>query len=228
MSNGYFVIEGCDCSGKTTLINNVSTELSKRNIKNIQTKHPGCTPLGSVLRKLTKDPEYLEPLFNMANGQLQVDSFSVQALMMIDHQKFITDILIPELNQDTIVLADRSNFISSIVYGAAEGLSPSDLQRVHQLCVSPEPTLVILLSLPWEEIAKRKSSRSGNDRFEDAGNGFMKTVHGYYDNLNTIPKEFAALLDNYVSRPKIVKISSEGSPESLTAQVVELILMHAG
>ena len=159
----YIVFEGVDFCGKTTASTFVNEILeSTDEITSVLTKHPGATPLGQHLRHLVKTPETI-------NEAIEIDGVSAQVLMMVDQICFINTILRPELDKGSIVLADRSNFVSAIAYGIPEGVSPAQLNKLFQLVNSPSPDRIFILKAPWEILKERMGSRSGPDRFEDHG-----------------------------------------------------------
>jgi thymidylate kinase len=49
---GYVVFEGIDSVGKSTLVNNLKPRYKNATF----TSHPGATPLGRILRRLSKYP----------------------------------------------------------------------------------------------------------------------------------------------------------------------------
>lgn len=212
MLGPYIVFEGPDCAGKTTLLKNVNNIVRSR-YPSIVTKHPGATPLGQHLRKLVKTPEEIDK-------NIIIDPMSVQLFMMVDQISFVETILKKELTNGKIVFADRCNLISAIVYGLTEGLNIADLNNMYNLVKSPRPDKVFILSLPVEEVERRRKIRhTGADRFEDQGIEFLKSICEAYDNLLTINQEISILLNGFVPLGNITHIDAT-KPEELLAEEV--------
>lgn len=219
--SGYFVIEGHDMVGKTTLINNVHKALQDKQLPSIATYHPGATPLGKVLRKLVKTPDDFEYI---SQHEIKIDPLSAQTLMFIDHMCFIETVLKPNLADDKIVLADRSNYISGIVYGISEGVSINSLNKIFQLIKSPVPNKVFILQIPIDEAMARYEQREKiKDRFEDCGRSFMEKVSSVYNGLTTSSQDVLMLLTSYVPLDNIIYLDATQSPEELTKIVVNII-----
>lgn len=214
----YIVFEGVDFCGKTTAITNVHNILQDMpEITSLLTKHPGATPLGQHLRRLVKTPWTF-------SHDIEIDSVSAQLLMMIDQICFINTILTPELEGGTIVLADRSNFVSAIAYGISEGVSCAQLNKLFQLVESPSPDRIFILRAPWEVITQRATKDGrGPDRFEDRGHAYLQKVANIYDTLKTRP-ELLVLLSDYVPIEHIVYLDATESPEAIAKRVVSEIL----
>jgi len=144
MSGLYVIFEGNDGAGKTTTMTAVAEEMKRRypNFDPILTHHPGSTPLGSYLRKLVKFPEQIDP-------NIRIDDLSRQMLYMVDTVSFIRTLLEPALEQNKAIFADRSSFISALVYGLADGLSLHDITRLFDIITPPKANRLYVLQCPW-------------------------------------------------------------------------------
>lgn len=221
----YIVFEGHDYVGKSTLTAKVTERLQDNNITTVPTHHPGATPLGRHLRKLVKDPGFFQ--HESDTEYIQVDPMSAQTLMMVDQICFIETILKPELDKGNTVLADRSNFISCIAYGIAEGLDIPRINKLLQLAKSPTPDKVYILQIPWEVAKERGSEKEKSrtkDRFEDAGDNFMRRVADIYDNLTTMNPEILILLTDFVPIERVTYIDATSNPNQLADQVTQDII----
>ena len=211
----YIVFEGADFVGKTTVAGLVEDQLRVLDPPVTLTKHPGATPLGQHLRKLVKTP-------HVFNDKIEVDPMSAQILMMVDQICFINTMLTPKLNNREIVLADRSNFISCIAYGLAEGLKTTMLNRLFQLADSPAPDKVFILQAPWEVRADRYGDREKfRDRCDEQGEEFHEKVAHIYDNLLTLNPEIVVLLSGFVPIENITRPAEEIAKQ-LVDRIVEV------
>lgn len=175
----YFIFEGSDGVGKTTMTSLVYKYLINRfnEERVVYTRHPGSTKVGQELRHLVKH----------ADEDVIIDSKTERMIMACDNCAFIEQILRPAMEQNKIVVADRSNFISDYPYGMASGVDPSMMDRIHKIFGSvPKADLAIIYRCPWE-IAKTRMFGDIEDgqklkcRIESRGDEYFEKVISHYD-----------------------------------------------
>lgn len=175
----YIIFEGNDGVGKSTTMKAVAerVKIERPDSDIILTHHPGSTPLGAHIRQLVKFPNKIDPNINL-------DEYSRQLLYMVDTINFIKTLLIPSLEQGKIVFADRSSFISSIVYGLADGLSLAQISRLLDLITPPRADKLFILQCPWQ-IAKSRitKTRTELDHYDQKQAEFFERVERTYDTL---------------------------------------------
>ncbi len=179
MNGMYVIFEGNDGAGKTSTMTAVAEEMKRRypNFDTILTHHPGSTPLGKHLRKLVKYPEQID-------SNIQIDDLSRQMLYMVDTISFIKSLLQPSLERGTTVLADRSSFISALVYGLADGLSIDDISRLFHIITPPKADRLYVLTCPWQVGKQRiESNRQALDHYDRKPAEFFQKVENLYSNL---------------------------------------------
>ena len=222
----YIVFEGQDWTGKSTLAHMVMEELRNTELNCILTSHPGSTPLGQHLRKLIKTPE----LYNEPNGEpIEIDSMSVQMMMMVDHSCFVSTKLIPYLEKGGVVLADRSNYIGCIVYGVAEGLKLTTINKLLGLVQSPAPDRVFIISNRWETIVermKKSDNRAKSDRY-DHNEGLLRHVGDLYNNLLKLSPEALIMLSRYVPLEHIKYLNGDTPAIELAKSIAQQIVRLA-
>lgn len=171
MPGKQIVLCGVDTSGKSSIAGFLSAYLSSNSIDNIITRHPGATELGKSLRALLKQNKY---------------SPNTEALLFAaDNSAYINDILIPSLEKDKVVIADRNNFISSMAYQIASGCSLEELDKIHD-AVSKAPLidLLIIYEINWDTYQIRSKIRNEKiDSFENRGREYFESVSNAYKNL---------------------------------------------
>ncbi len=200
----YVVFEGNDGAGKSTTMKAVAEALPKKLGHQIEielTNHPGSTPLGSHLRQLVKYPETIDP-------RIKIDSLSRQILYMVDTVSFIKQKLQPALAAGRTIFADRSSFISALVYGTAEGLNLADIDRLFQLIAPPKMDRLYVLRCPWQVGKQRLDTRGNPDHFERKPSEFFRKVEEAYDRLVTGPEERTLLVSRSISPKNIVYVDS--------------------
>lgn len=219
----YVVFEGSDYSGKSTLAHMVMQKLSSQQPKLdcVLTHQPGSTPLGQHLRKLVKTPEQFDE-------HIKIDSMSAQMLMMVDHGCFVNTVLTPHLEKGGVMLADRSNYISCIVYGVAEGLKLTSINKLLGLVQSPVPDRVFIISNRWETIIERmqKSDRVKSDRW-DNNKDLLRHVGELYDNLLELGPEALMMLSRYVPIEHIKYLNGDTPAIELANTIAQQITQLA-
>ncbi len=205
MGGFYAVFEGSDGAGKSTTMKAVAEEVKKRLKTPFTlhlTHHPGSTPLGTHLRKLVKYPDEIDP-------RISIDSLSRQLLYMVDTVAFVKQVLEPALNADEWVFADRSTYISALVYGMAEGLAIVDIDRLFQLLTPPKANRVYILRCPWQIGKERLQQRPDRlDHFEKKPAAFFQKVEEIYNTLITGSASRTLLVSKSVNLADIVYVDS--------------------
>ena len=174
----YVVFEGPDGSGKSTMCraayNHFRSIIDSANI--VYTRHPGATALGQELRNIIKHRE-----------DIPIDPISERLLFLTDNTSFCYSELVPAMEQNKLLLADRSNFISDYAYGPPSGADIELIKRFHSLIIKdiPRIDLTIIYDCPWE-VAKSRLTGDIVDgekkecRIEKRGDKFFERVCDTY------------------------------------------------
>jgi dTMP kinase len=205
--NGQLIsFEGLDGAGKTTQLRLLEQWLQARDIPFIRTREPGGTPLGIEIRKLLFErPDIvLTPL---------AEAFLFQA----DRAQHFATLVLPALEQGTLVLTDRC-FDSSIAYqGVARGVGASLVEQLSLIAVQGRvPDLTILLDLDPTQVhqrtdATRDVAREQQSRFDAESEQFHRTLR----------QAFLALAHAHPERIHVLDASQ--SPEQVHAEIVALV-----
>jgi dTMP kinase len=213
----YVIFEGIDGSGKSTTMDKVAEKISAEFAPiNIQsTKHPGATPLGAHLRTLTKYPEQIDPAIEM-------DELSRQLLFMVDTVCFVKTVLEPSLKNGETVFADRSSFISAIVYGTAGGLGLAQVNQMFNLVKPPRADRLYVFQCPWEVARDRIKNRAdGPDVYERKSKEFYDKVQDVYGNLVTGPPERSVMVNHSVALDDVLYIDATMPVDDVVATVTD-------
>lgn len=227
MSKGkYIVLEGADGVGKTTMSTRLRDWLSNNGNYAIYTRHPGSAgKFGEEVRRLTK--EY------------QVDPITEALLFAVDNSAFTAQILKPNIADGTCVIADRSNFISSLAYQIASGCSLSELDRIHDAIPDPpKMDLLIILRASADTIKDRVKSRGDqqkDDRFEYLMSKdptyFQKVTNAYDTMLDNTSKDFVRRMSKFVKLttttpypvPRCIGIDANKDPDSVFSDICDTV-----
>lgn len=179
----YVVFEGPDGSGKTTLVNSVYNKLkfiTEHPI--VTTMQPGSTQLGKHIRQLVKYPDSFS-----TDSPMVIDDLSRQMLYMVDCVNNIKTIVVPALENNCIVLSDRTSYISSIVYSLVENDSNIDsILRLHKILKPPTIDLLFVLNISAENSRKRMNHRKDTlgDYYDSKSSHFHDKTNTIYSNIN--------------------------------------------
>lgn len=213
MSKGIWVVlEGPDGAGKSTTMIAVADALRKKlpDVEIITTKHPGSTKLGQHIRELVKHPEKFG---------VDIDPLSSQMLMFTDHINFKTTVLEPAITRGAIVLADRCDLISGLVYGEATGLNLKQVGMLMNLACVPRIDMLYILRCSDDVQEQRLADREASDRFE------VKTlrnkVNEAYSKLLTGPAERTIMIGKIVALENVQFLDTAAQLSAITDKLVK-------
>ena len=168
MNSSYIAFEGIDGSGKTSLIENLSTILDSLNKKHIIVREPGGTSIGEGIRELLLSHDY------------QVNPLAEALLMSASRAQLIQETVIPTINNGQVVVTDRSAYSSVAYQGVGRGLGYQEIYQLNDLAIDgfwPEKVILLdidpKISLSRQKIADRIGSGEV-DFFQKVRSGYLK------------------------------------------------------
>lgn len=167
----YIAIDGIDGCGKSTQLKNVARFLSDRGLTVVQTREPGGTKTGTVLRNILISTEY--------NVEPETELF-IYSADRLEHQR---KVILPELENGHSVISDR--FLPSTyayqIFG--RGLDKSLLDTLLNYSVTRYPDLTFIIDIKPEIALERAMRRLQRDnkmeaegKFEQLGVTFFEKV----------------------------------------------------
>ena len=171
MTGHFIVLEGPDCSGTTKQSQFLTERLKEKGIDVLLTAEPTLGPIGKEIRTLLHGKDMPQP-------------DAIQLLFCADRAEHVARMIVPALERGTTVVSDRYT-LSTIVYGAAQGISEDWLRAVNSHFPKPEITIITLPSL--EVCQERMGRRLLQDQYEN--NEFQRKIHNEYaaqKNPNTV------------------------------------------
>ncbi len=162
---GKFVtVEGCEGSGKSTLVNSLYKYFSSQGLKVIYTKEPGGTKFGMALRGILLDTEsaYLDP-------------WTEVYLFCADRHQHITESILPALKGGSLVLCDRFSASTIAYQHYGRGLDLQSIIQMDELARQGlSPDINILLDIdPKFSFSRIDRTR---DKFEQEGLEFHRKI----------------------------------------------------
>lgn len=177
---GRFVtFEGIDGSGKSTQARRLAAALSAEGREVVLTREPGGSPGAEEIRRLLVegDPHRWSPvtellLFNAARR---------------DH---LEKTIRPALEAGRTVISDRFADSTRVYQGAARADLRPLADSLHAEVIALEPDLTFVIDMdPATALSRGLARRSGEDRFEDLGEGFQARLR---EGFRALAAEFPA------------------------------------
>ncbi|MEM7282222.1 MAG: dTMP kinase [Pseudomonadota bacterium] len=170
MTRGRFItVEGAEGVGKTTQLAYIMNWLEEREVPAIQTREPGGTELGEVLRDLVLDKT------NELSHQTEL------LLIFAARSDHWQNKIKPALERGCWVLSDRFTDASYAYQGGGRGMKKEQIDQLEQLVLgSARPDLTLLLDMPTQSAANRVEKRGNKDRFEMEEIEFFARVRETY------------------------------------------------
>ena len=147
--NGRFItLEGGEGSGKSTQIKMLAAYLQSKNIAVVQTKEPGGTPEGKVLRELL-----------VTGDKDKFDAVSECLLYYADRRNHLTKVVWPAMNEGKWVISDRyaDSTEAYQYYGYDKRVDKATLQALYRMVAGDfKPDLTLILDID-PEVGMRRS-----------------------------------------------------------------------
>lgn len=198
----FLALEGPEAAGKSIQMSRLAAHLDSRRVPNRLTREPGGTPIGEVIREhlLTGDPD------------IAIDGLTELLLVSAARAAHVQEVIRPALARGEVVLTDRYELSSRAYQGYGRGVDPGVVEAITRHATGGlEPDLYLVLDLPVEVgLARKRDAGFDPDRIEREDQAFMERVRrGYH-----------ALAE---SSDRIVLIDASGSPEGVTARLLETL-----
>ena len=190
----FITFEGGECSGKTTIIGEISKLFDEMNIKYITTREPGGIKIAEKIRSIILDVDNKE-----------MTSETEALLYAAARMQHLSERVIPMCNQGYVVLCDR--FLdSSIAYqGFARGLGLDKVLNINSFALAYLPDLTIFIDVKPEVALKRLTLRDKSDRLDLETIDFHNKVYqGYKEAVKLYPDRIKVVdgnqsLENVIS-----------------------------
>ncbi len=198
---GVFVsFEGIDGSGKSTQARTLAESLRMQGHDVVLTREPGGAAGAEEIRRLLVEgnPDRWSPeteilLFNAARR---------------DH---LEKTIRPALADGRIVISDRFVDSTRVYQGAARASLRPLVDILHNLVIGIEPDLTFLIDMdPDTALARGLARRSGEDRFEELGAEFQKTLRaGFLELARAHPARIRVIDGAYPPERVAYKIEAD-------------------
>ena len=182
--NLFITLEGIEGAGKSTVIDFIENFIISSGYDVVKTREPGGTAIGEQIREI---------LLNKNNDKLTDDTELL--LIFAARAQHLSEIILPNLTSNKIVLCDRFIDASYAYQGAGRGIEQSKINLLENW-VMPDikPDLTFLLDLDPKIAFERTNKRSDADRFESEDIHFFEKIRQYYlERAENEPERFRVI-----------------------------------
>ncbi len=198
----FISFEGIEGAGKSTQITKLKTYLEAKNFRVLILREPGGTPFGEKLRQA------------ILETKTEITPLAEAHLFASSRAQLLTEVIMKELSvANTIIICDRYIDSSLVYQGHSRGLGVAEVLEIHNnFPLNLVPHLTFYLRISADTSEKRQKMRNApKDYFESKGIEFYKKLVVGYDLMAELfPK-------------RILKIDAEGSLESVTFKITEVV-----
>ena len=121
MKQGLFVtIEGCEGAGKSTQCTLLASDLEQRGYPTLTAREPGGTYVSEQIRRVLLDP-----------GNIDITPRVELLLFLASRAQLVHQVIIPALEQGSVVISDRFHHSTLAYQGGARGLGLDEVGRVN-------------------------------------------------------------------------------------------------
>ncbi len=186
MSEGRFItFEGIDGSGKSTQARLLAAFLKATGADIVLTREPGGSPGAEEIRRLL-----VEGAPDRWSAETEILLFTAARR---DHLEKTIE---PALARGATVISDRFADSTRVYQGAARGELRGLVDRLHDAVIAREPDLTFVIDMdPAEALRRGLARQSGEDRFEEMGEGFQERLRAGFNALATDHPERCYLIN---------------------------------
>lgn len=161
MKTRFIVLEGPDGAGTTSHAEALARHVSAAGYDVLRTFEATDGPIGTFIREALKTNE--------------LPGAAIQLLFTADRAWHLERVVQPALGRGAVVICDRYA-LSTVIYGAAQGMDRSWLQLVNKNFIQPD---LQLLALPPFETCMERLGLRDKDAFE-ADDSLQRRVYDLY------------------------------------------------
>jgi dTMP kinase len=171
----FITFEGLDFSGKSTqaklLVEKIKTLPDSTGRVVHFFREPGGTNISERIRAILLDKEHLE-----------ISDTAELLLFSASRSQLVTEVIIPALGREEIVVCDRYCDSTTAYQGYGRGLDLEAVRGVNRLATGgTDPDVTFVIDIPVVEIEQRKEKVGiPFDRMESAGKEFYQRVRSGY------------------------------------------------
>ena len=184
----FISFEGIDGSGKSTQATLFLDRLIQQGKEGILVREPGGTPISEAIRHVL-----------LTKGNRQMVARTEALLMTASRSQLTKEVILPNLEQNRWVIADRYADSTLAYQGGGRELNLDWLQDLNKFATyNLEPNITFVIDiLPKEALGRRGQTE---DRIEVEGIAFQKKVRQTYLELAQQYSDRIIVIDGHMGR----------------------------
>ena len=184
----FISFEGIDGSGKSTQATLFLDRLIQQGREGILVREPGGTPISEAIRHVL-----------LTKGNRQMVARTEALLMTASRSQLTKEVILPNLEQNRWVIADRYADSTLAYQGGGRELNLDWLQDLNKFATyNLEPNITFVIDiLPKEALGRRGQTE---DRIEVEGIAFQKKVRQTYLELAQQYSDRIIVIDGHMDR----------------------------
>ena len=184
----FISFEGIDGSGKSTQATLFLDKLIQKGKQGILVREPGGTPIAEAIRHVL-----------LTKGNRQMVARTEALLMTASRSQLTKEVILPNLEQNRWVIADRYADSTLAYQGGGRELNLDWLQDLNKFATyNLEPNITFVIDiLPKEALGRRGQTE---DRIEVEGIAFQKKVRQTYLELAQQYSDRIIVIDGHMGR----------------------------
>ena len=184
----FISFEGIDGSGKSTQATLFLDRLIQQDKEGILVREPGGTPISEAIRHVL-----------LTKGNRQMVARTEALLMTASRSQLTKEVILPNLEQNRWVIADRYADSTLAYQGGGRELNLDWLQDLNKFATyNLEPNITFVIDiLPKEALGRRGQTE---DRIEEEGIAFQKQVRRTYLELEQQYSDRIIVIDGHMGR----------------------------
>ena len=195
MSSQFISFEGIDGSGKSTQMQLFAENLKKSGDEPILSREPGGSTGAEEIRKLLVegDPD-------------RWSAYTEILLFTAARRDHLERTILPNLDAGKIVITDRFADSTRVYQGVARNDLAQMVNALHDLMIAHDPNLTFIIDIdPKIALDRGLARQSGEDRFEDFGLEFQKSLRLGFIELSQKYSERCVLINGDGTTDQVAK-----------------------
>lgn len=195
MSSQFISFEGIDGSGKSTQMQLFAENLKKGGAEPILSREPGGSTGAEEIRKLLVegDPD-------------RWSAYTEILLFTAARRDHLERTILPNLDAGKIVITDRFADSTRVYQGVARKDLAQTVNALHDLMIAHDPNLTFIIDIdPKIALDRGLARQSGEDRFEDFGLEFQKSLRLGFIELSQKYSERCVLVNGDGTTDQVAK-----------------------
>ena len=184
----FISFEGIDGSGKSTQATLFFDKLIQKGKQGILVREPGGTPISEAIRHVL-----------LTKGNRQMVARTEALLMTASRSQLTKEVILPNLEQNRWVIADRYADSTLAYQGGGRELNLDWLQDLNKFATYDlEPNITFVIDILPKEALRRKGQTE--DRIDEEGIAFQKQVRRTYLELAQQYSDRIIVIDGHMDR----------------------------